>query len=110
MRDQQDKVSLHRPVVSRMRLNSLKFLVLKPMGALSAFRGVIAAVALMGCGYLAATTIGLPAFHFSYDYRQGTGADPYKTVCRYLSFDGVYERRADQGRCPWVVLVLDGAR
>lgn len=110
MRDQQDNISLYRPVGSRMRLSPLKFLVLKPVGALSAFRGVIAAVALMGCGYWAATTIGLPAFHFAYDYRQGTGADPYKTACRYFSFEGVHERSADQGRCPWVVLVLDGAR
>ena len=110
MRDQQDEVSLYRPVGSRMRLSPLKSLVLKPIGALSALRGVIAAVVIMGCGYWAATTIGLPAFQVAYDYRQGTGSDRYKTACRYLSFDGVHERTADQGRCPWVVLVFDGAR
>jgi hypothetical protein len=108
MNDQPEKITFHRPLASRLKLGVQKSLLLLPLAILSGLKGILAAAALVACAYLAIGKFGLPAFHFSYDYVSGYGAQRYKTACRYLSPYGVHERPAIGGRCAWVVLVKRG--
>ena len=89
-------LKLTRKISGRLAKLAMRFL--------TGSKGALFAGAVLGFGYLAITKYGLPAFHFSYDYQSGFGAERYKTWCRYISVGGVYERAASGGRCSWVVL------
>lgn len=101
---QSDEIILHRKSNPRLTARISGRLAKLAMRFLTGSKGVLFASAILGFGYLAVTKYGLPALHFSYDYQSGFSGERYKTWCRYISMDGMYQRAASGGRCSWIVL------
>ena len=110
MSDRQDKITLQRQVGPRIQLRFPKSIVALPLGAVSALRGVLVAAAIIAVIFLVANNFGVPAFHYAYDYRGSLGQQRFKTACRYVSPFGSHQRAAQNGRCPWIIFVLDATR
>ena len=103
MEEHTDEIALrHRPRLGPKRIP--KKLAKATFRLLAGSKGIVLALAVLACGYLAFTNYGFPALHFSYDYQVGLGTERFKAWCRYLSLDGVYERAASGGQCSWIVM------
>ena len=103
MREHSDEIALRQQ--TRIGLTRIpKSLAKATFRLFAGSKGIVLALAVLASGYLVFTNYGFPALHFSYDYQVGLGTERYKTWCRYLSLDGVYERAASGGQCSWIVM------
>lgn len=82
-----------------------------PLRLLASIKGLVLAGMVLGGGYVATQSFGLPAMLVSYDY-QGSGLAPSRsmTACQYFSPFGLHERGARSGSCAWIVLARGGQR
>lgn len=110
MNDPLKEIKLRRRSGQRVRLGIPAAWATLPLRLLAGFKGVLAALIVLGGLYLALTNHGAPAIHYSYDYRMMFGGERFKTKCRYLSPNGMHQRAARNGRCAWIVMTRKGSR